>query len=268
MGIWYNIATTIFQWKGFNSDFIGVQIERQLFNQGTVCFFIDSDDHVEKALPWVVNGKLNIYGRPVEWNAYGVGFNKTGLDADNSVIIWNNSAQIPTQPYIRTIVNKMVNIDGAIDVNVNSIKTPSIFTGDERELLTFKNMFQRISDNEPVIYTDKSATMQPFNVLTTGAEYYGEELSSLYDYYEGRLLTYLGLKYIKSDKKERLVVDEANSRNDMQKSIFFGQMKYRQEAAEKINEIFGLDVSVDINEELKEDEMDNKSLHNNSAGTD
>ncbi len=266
---WKLVATSIFRWKGFESDFISDEIERRLYEEGSVVFFQDKDDGVQKVLRYAQQGKLNVYAIPTKWTVIGLNGYSKNLDNTNSVMIWNNKLRKATEPYVKYIVSNLVNIDQATKVNINAIKTPFIFEGDYKQLLTFKNMYRDISNNEPVLYLASKANLDnTFKAHNTNVDYQGKNLTELYDAYQSRLLTYLGLKSVKSDKKERLVVDEANQ-NDEFKNIFFAsQYDMRKQACKLINEMYGLSIDVEINPLLRKEEQVNGKLHNDNSGND
>lgn len=266
---WKLVATSIFKWSGFQSDFISDEIERRLYEDGSVVFFVDKEDGVQKVLRYAQQGKLNVYGIPTKWTVIGLNGYSKNLDDTNSVLIWNNKFRKPTLPYVKYIVANLVNIDQAIKVNVNAIKTPFIFEGDEKQLLTFKNMYRDISNNEPVLYLASKANLDnTFKAHNTGVEYQGKNLTELYDAYQSRLLTFLGLKSVKSDKKERLVVDEANQNEEFKNIFFASQYDMRKQACKLINEMYGLSVDVEINPLLREEKENNGKLHNDNSGND
>ena len=266
---WKLVATSIFKWSGFQSDFISDEIERRLYEDGSVVFFVDKEDGVQKVLRYAQQGKLNVYGIPTKWTVIGLNGYSKNLDDTNSVLIWNNKFRKPTVPYVRYIVANLVNIDQSIRVNVNAIKTPFIFEGDEKQLLTFKNMYRDISNNEPVLYLASKANLDnTFKAHYTGGEDQGKNLTELYDAYQSRLLTFLGLKSVKSDKKERLVVDEANQNEEFKNIFFASQYDMRKQACKLINEMYGLSVDVEINPLLREEEQANGKLHNDNSGND
>lgn len=268
---WKLVATSIFKWSGFESDFISDEIERRLYEDGSVVFFQDNEDGVQKVLRYAQQGKLNVYAIPTKWTVIGLNGYSKNLDDTNSVMIWNNKLRKPTEPYVRYIVSNLVNIDQAIKVNTNAIKTPFIFEGDEKQLLTFKNIYRDISNNEPVIYLASKANLDnTFKAHNTNVEYQGKNLTELYDAYQSRLLTYLGLKSVKSDKKERLVVDEANQYDEFKNIFFASQYDMRKQACKLINEMYGLSIDVEINPLLREDkeEQVNGKLHNDNSRND
>lgn len=260
---WYNTATSIFIWKGVD-DFISDEIERQLYENGSVVFFKDKNDGVIKVLKWAQDSGLNVYGYPVSWAVYGHNGFYEKYNEDNSVMIWNNKRRRPTRPYVRMMVDKLANIEATIDMNLNGIKNPYVYSGKEGQLLTFKNLHKKITENEPVIYAvDKMVTVDDFQVLDTGVTFYGAELMKLYNDYEGRILNFLGLKYVGAEKKERLVVDEVNANDEYTLTNLASMLKARRKACNDIKKIYGIDVTVEISpyllieENSDEDESDN-----------
>ena len=57
-------------------------------------------------------------------------------------------------------------------------------------------------------------------------------------------LTFLGVNNANTEKKERLIVDEVTANEHHLKMNLEVMLKTRQEACDKINEMFGLDISV------------------------
>lgn len=250
---WRLTATSIFVWKGFDNEFIGEEIERQLYQRGSIVFFKDTTDNVYKCLQWAQRSGLNIYGYPYNWYTIGLNGHHQAHSEDDSVMIWNNKLREPTRPYVEIMVRKLVNIEETLDTNLNGIKTPFIFSGTENRILTLKNLYKKITGNVPVIYEDsKLALDSKLEVFNTNVTYHGADLMMLYSDYEGRILKFLGLKYVGAKKKERLVVDEANSGDEFTITNLQSQLKSRKNACKKINEMFpDLTITVEINPLLK-----------------
>ena len=59
-------------------------------------------------------------------------------------------------------------------------------------------------------------------------------------------MTFLGVGNAKQDKKERLVADEVNANNEQIETSRYSMLQARQDACKQINEMFGLNVSVDF----------------------
>ena len=153
---WERVFTSVFKW---NCEDIGIpelgrHIERSLYRFGAVIFF-KTNQGIYGALNYANQGSLNWYGEPVSWKVIGAnGFN-ANFTEENSVMIRANKTKMSNFSYVAHQVRRLNNIEDAIDTNINQLKVPFIFSGDENSLLTMKNVYKQITDNEPVIYVDK-----------------------------------------------------------------------------------------------------------------
>ena len=78
-------------------------------------------------------------------------------------------------------------------------------------------------------------------------------------YLKASLLNELGLEANYNMKRESLNATEAQMGDDALQPLIDNMLKCRQEAAEKINEMFGTDISVEFNSAWEENE-DNRDL--------
>lgn len=262
---WKITITSILVWKLDGDESLSRHINKYLFEKGRCTIFKDTDGII-KYLPITEQTGLNYLGDIVRWGAVGVNYSKSGLNNDNAVIIRNNVEMLPDDYFVRYIVSKIVNLEGAIDVNVEATKTPIIINTNEDSLLTFKNAWQKVSTNEPVILIDRNLELnKQSQVFNTGVTFLGVELSNMIDLYESRLLKRYGLKYVNGDKKERLVVDEANRGDELVQTNLYSMIKECTIACEQFNKMYPehkLEVMINhllMNVSDKEDEDDEGS---------
>lgn len=253
---WYLIQITdvvirIFKWNGLPKEIPVDIMERTAFNDGKALFFLD-DKLGYFALPTAGFTNFNEYGLPVKYRAIGFNGKQWERDATDSVLIKNTPLLSPCLPTVWDYCTELANIRGAINVNVNAIKTPLVFTGKKEELLTLKNTFKQLSGNEPVIYAEEGMK-QNLNTFQTQPEYVGDKLAYQFNFTLSQLLTYLGINNNPVEKAERLITAEASSNNDFINANLRTRLKVRQEACDKINEMFGLNVSVEIDQEAVND---------------
>ena len=236
------LATSLFEWEGLPDGIDSKYIERYLFEHGKAIFFRDPEMSF-MCLEAQESKYSNVYGEPLSWTASGFKYIKT-YDADECVIIDNNELRLATHPFIMFYVNKLTEAERTMDVNVKSVKSPVIFACDDKDVLTWKRIFQEVDGNTPALFADKRLDLNSIAVYDTKAKFMGNELMDYKKSVENELFTFLGLNNAPIDKKERVNVPEVNSNNALIDSFASLQLSAREKACEKINEMFGLNVSV------------------------
>lgn len=264
-----DIFITRFKWNNLPFGMTSRIIEEQLFENGKLLFFKDKKMGLGYlVLPVQPFDSVNVYGEATRYNVYGKSYNDQ-LTIDDGVLIKNTYTMTPPNIYVTNYVNRIVDLDLAIEVNINATKQPIIAEGDEKSLLSLKNMYNQIIGNELVIFKNKLKDVgEGLTVHNTNVIYYAKDYYDMKKNYENELLTYLGIDNSNIDKKERNLVDEVNANNEIINDNLYKMLKTRQEACEEINKMFGLNISVElandvepvtaVNEESEEGESDGK----------
>ena len=236
------LSCNMFEWEGLPDGILSRHIESRLFTYGKAIFFKDPAMSF-MCLEAQDTGKLNVYGDHVDYRAVGFNYYKT-FDADDCVIIENNIFRVPTDDFVMFYVNKLAEAERTMDVNIKSVKTPTIFACDDKDVLTFKRIFQQVDGNVPAIYADRGINLDSIQVYKTDAKFLCNELMDYKKTVENELLTFLGVNNVAIDKKERVNVEETNSNNELIENFADLQLSAREKACEKINTMYGLNVSV------------------------
>lgn len=236
------LACSAFEWDGLPEGVEAKYIERYLFDFGKAIFFRDPRMSY-MCLEAQECGKYNVNGEPLSYVATGFGYREQ-YNADECVIIDNNVNRICTNDLVMFYVNKLTEAERTMDVNVKACKTPFIIACDDKDVLTFKRIFQMIDGNTPAIYADKGLNLDALQVLKTDAKFLCNDLMDYKKSVENELLTFLGYNNMAVDKKERVNVPEAESNNQIIEAFADLQLKSRELACERINKMYGLNVSV------------------------
>lgn len=236
------ITLNAFEWEGLPSGILERHIERELFDRGSVVFFRDPRMSY-MCLPATESGNVNVYGDPTAYHVSGFNYRRT-LNARDCVVIENNKLRIPTYDFIIMYANKIAEAERTMDVNVKANKTPVVVLCDDKDVLSFKRMFQMVDGNAPAVFADRSMNIDNMTALDLKARFLGNELMDYKHSVENELLTFLGINNTPVDKKERLITDEANSNNQLIESFFDLQLEARERACEAINEMYNLNVTV------------------------
>lgn len=258
------VSVNAFEWSNLPDGILERHIERTLFNHGKAMFF-KAPGMSYMVLECHENGQQNVYGDPIGYTAHGVGY-QYRCPADECVIIENNKLRLPTDPFVMFYVNKMTEAERTMDVNIKACKTPVVFACDDKDVLTFKRIFQQVDGNTPAVFADRGLNLDSIQSFQTGVKFMGKELMDYSNTVENKLLTFLGMNNTPVDKKERLITDEANANNQLIASFADLQLEARQRACEEINELFGLNISVKRREPVEnsveevENDVDQLSL--------
>lgn len=239
------LARSRFKWNNLPNGINEKWIEKYLFEEGSCIFFKD------KTLGFMVtrygyDGGLNYYNEPTGVRAYATDYVPTFWENNvNCIIIGNNDDYIPTRPKTTMYSAKLTNIDRAIDTNINLQKIPYVITCSDKQKLSFKQVIKQTQSNEPVIYGDKNLDLNEIKVLKTDVPIVFDKLQIQKDNILNEYLTSLGINNANTNKRERLIVNEVDSNNQYIKSNEDVELKARENACKLINEMFGLNISVE-----------------------
>ena len=250
---YYNRLTELsissFKWNNLPETVDSRFMELTLFKYGQAVFF---EDEVMGylCLTNTLNGNWNIYNIPINRRAYATnGYNKK-LDIDNSVVIYNNLLHLNTSNQVRYYAKRLAQMDRIIDVNIMAQKTPILIKCDESERLTMQNLYLKYTGDQPFIWGDKSLSSTPLEVLSTGAPYVAEDIYNLKEKIWNEALTCLGISNVSITKKERLITDEVDRHMGGVIASRYSRLNARQQACEQINDMFGLNIDVEFQENV------------------
>ena len=251
---WYDrlkeIAITSFKWENLPDTIDKRFLEMQLYEKGMAVFFFDDMLEDYLALMCTISGKLNVYNIPVKRRAYATNGYKKWLNENDSVIIFNNYLHKNSVSDIELFAYRLTQIDRTIDVNIHAQKTPVLIKTTENQRLTVENVYMKYEGNQPVIVADKNLDDKGIQVFKTDAPFVADKLTDLKVQIWNEALTYLGVSNIAFNKKERMIKDEVQRTQGGVVASRYSRLKARQEAADMINNMFGLNVSVEYNDAL------------------
>ena len=127
------------------------------------------------------------------------------------------------------------------------------FGGNSTNLSSLKNLYKEYSGNAPVIFGDKTLdASRAMQALKTDAPYVSDKLYQLKTQIWNEALTYLGISNVSFQKKERMVQDEVIRSQGGTIASRYSRLQSRRDACDKINNMFGLNISCDFREDYRE----------------
>ena len=245
------LAISMFDWQNLPDTVDARYLELALFSEGMSVFF--KDDVIGflclKVMP---SAPLNVYEIPIGRRAYAVNGYQKQLSIDDSVIIYNNMIHSNSVTMVNMFATRLAELDRIVEINAEAQKTPILVQGSETQRLTLKNLYKEYSGNAPVIFGDKNLDINALKVLKTDAPYVADKIYQLKTQIWNEALTYLGISNLNIQKKERLISDEAIRSQGGTIASRYSRLQSRRDACDKINEMFGLDISVDFREDFRQ----------------
>lgn len=237
------LAISCIKWENLPDTIDERYLELMIYETGLSVFFKDGVIGY-LALPAAVGKSYSVYMVPRVRNIYAPNGYRKRVTAKNSVIIYNNMLHTLCDPIIRGYAMDLYDIDRTIIINAKSQKTPLFIACDEEaQQLTLKNTYMQYEGNAPVIFANKSLNPNSIRVMQTGSPFVADKLYTLKTKIWNEALTYLGITNL-SDKKERLITDEIQQNQGGVIASRYSRLIARQQAADEINRMFGLNISV------------------------
>ena len=275
------VAMSIFEWVNLPKSMDSRFIEKCLYYHGTAALLYD------ETLGYINTnaasaGQINIYGIPTAMNCYSFGYQEmrrvyTGLSYDpegnpinknyeECILVMNDWERNPTCSTLELFALRLYEAERTCDVNIKAQKTPVMLLTDEAQRLTMKNLYNQYDGNEPFIFGDKNSLEDGvIKAIRTDAPFLADKLMTYKKEIWNEALEFLGVNTLTTEKKERLITDEASSNNELINMNLQSYLVPRQKACQEFNEKYGLtgtdkEISVRVRSDLFNLIKENESI--------
>lgn len=245
----FELAINMFKWENLPDTVDERFLELALCEKG-YCLYFNDDIMGNLALTCMIGGELDVYRIPTRRIAFAVNGYQAERTNKDSVLIFNNYLHTPTMQTISLYAERLTAIERAIDVNVNAQKTPIAILTDEKQKRTVEEIYRKYEGNAPVIIGAKNLDLDSVKAITTGAPYVADKLNILKRQIWNEALTFFGIENANTEKRERLVSDEITSNLGGVQAQRYVMLNAREQAADKINRMFGTNISVKFRQDI------------------
>ena len=244
-----DIGISVFKWTGLPDGVDERMLEWWLLTRGYCVFFYDPDfvgstDAPEgyAVLPATIAGEFDLYGYPKNRRAYSINGYNVELTEENSVILFNTMLRYPMMPTLSLYAYRITNADIAIDQNIKNQKVSKVGVVDDKTKLSVENIISQYDDGVGTILTTKNFNPQQIYNLDLSSPFTAADVMDVRNQIFNQALTFLGVENVNTDKKERLVAGEVYGGMGAVEAQRFTRLVSRQQGANEINELFGLNV--------------------------
>lgn len=245
----WGLAESRFVWDGLPKTVNERYLERVLHRHGLAVFFEDPRLHAFFALHAAGTGDVDVYGDPKTFRVTGNRYINRDVSSKDCVPIWVNRNRVNDQWIVNYYAAQLAEASVTVQVNALTSRYPTILALSQEQKLTGENFYRQIAEGQPVVFTvkdamggDVSSAVQALdNRLPPNAV--SDAIRVKKDIWDEAMLM-LGIQCAPPDKKERLVDDEVEALQGQMAAFRGVAIGARQEAADRINERYGLNVSV------------------------
>lgn len=243
------MCQSMFLWDGLPESIPQKELERLLQTNGNC--FVTQVDGTLYALQGAKGGEPDVYERPTIYTVSNVALqlNRNYDIAKDGVLIENDSNGKSLLPLLGKYAVLMT--DAQISLNTASILsriTMLISASDDKTKASAELFLQKILNGDFSIIGE-SAFLKGVQLQTapTSNTNYINQLIELVQYYRASLCNDLGLNANYNMKRERLNLGETSMNIDLLLPYVDDMLRERQTSAKAINEMFGTEITVELN---------------------
>lgn len=256
-----------FEWKGLPPEIDPRFLEMNLFYRALSVFFKDKINGKFFVMKGAPNGPWDITDNPTAYTVTGNQFVSRILSAVRTykevegeivptteepecVPIWANYLRVPDLDVVLIYAWKFAELDVTIEINSRNARRNKVVIVDENQNLTAANIVRQMEEGNNFIKLNQAGATAVPTALDLGIQPDSiEKLHILRVRLENECMGMLGIDNANQDKKERLVANEVDANNGQTQSSRNVALNARRDAAKQINELYGLNVTVDFHKE-------------------
>lgn len=236
-----------FKWNNLPPSVDVRYMELSLQRQALAVFYLDKRFNQFMALPATPSGQLNLMDEPIAYTIQGRGPHRSiMLKADKCVPIWANYLRVPDLDIIQIYAQRLASIDRSIEIGTNNLRRSRVLVGSKNQRLTLANVSRLIDEGNATIGVGTNFDIESIREFDLGADPKSvEALQLTRTRVWNECMGLLGINNANQDKKERLVADEVAANDEQVTAMKHVNLNARRRAADEINEMFDLDVTVE-----------------------
>lgn len=248
-----NLALSQFEWHNLPKGVDRYYLEKCLLFNGRVAIYQPKGTDIWLGTNYVqrntIYGMYDVYGYPRDiWGIPdGAYANNPQIEVEPKKfrIVYDNMTQQSLVPKMQLYAKLMWEVHDAFRTNVEHQLNPWIVVAPQTMKLTIQNFFNRFLGHQRVLQLTKGLKPDDIQTLDERAEFIGPQMLDCLKRLWAEALSMLGITSEVS-KKERYLDDELTMVRQEDIISLNSRLMNRIEACNRLNELYGFDMSVNL----------------------
>ena len=238
------LAENVFKLKYLPSYIDVSYLNKTLLRKGSIAFFRDEVLGL-LALPYIVIGGLDVYGRPKKIEVIGQNGYKRILNSDEFVIMYDNNGRYPLYLDICQYAERLALNVRTADINIAQQKTPRVFKTTQEKEKSIRDLVNNVDGYENTIIAYENMDLDETSMVLAPAPYVSDKIDLHKENIWNEFLRLIGISNLSYQKKERNISDEIQAMQGGTIASRFSRFEPRQRAIEEINKKFDEHIEVE-----------------------
>lgn len=237
------LAENVFEFQNM-PDFIDIPfLNKTLVRDGSIAFFKD-DVLGLLALPYVNQGLLDVYDRPLNIQVHSPSGYIKDLKQGEFVIMYDNNGRYPIYLDILQYSERLAMFQRVMDINIAQQKTPRFWKTKSEKEKSIRDMINNVDGFENLVITYEDIDLDDTTLVMQPAPYISDKVDLNKDKIYNEFLRLIGIANLSFQKKERNIKDEVQAMQGGTIASRFSRYEPRKKAIDMINKKFNLDIKV------------------------
>ena len=255
-----DLACNMFPYYNMPDEINMNAVSKMVMLGGYAIFFKDRDLEkyfcLEGALTGVDPYGYPTYAKPISKNiSEGIIFPEMKV-GEECIIIYANKVRSSALPYIIEYADKLAELDVAIKMNTRAMKHPLMIKTTEQKKDSIATLMAQYEDDYYVVFPDQ-ALLDNSSLQVMDFKVSASEILNLQKEKETVMNEFFNIFGISGsvEKRERMISGEMNA---MMEQVAVNRnmwMSAQKDAIDKINKMFGLNISIEVPKYMEENEI-------------
>lgn len=243
-----SLAVNRFVWDGLPDTCNARILEYILLKDGCATVAPDANG-VWFSLPMGATYDYNVYMEPSRWQVFALNGSKLyDSDADSGVVVWENMQKYTPWSTIELLARELTQIERTLQVNRGQQRSMVVFNAPREYRQVLMNVAKQWGGYEPAVISDESLMEHmKTDMLKLDVPFLADELWADRQNAWNEVYRFLGIQHLAFEKNERMIEQEAEANSEPAGLMAMNELQTRREAADRLSELLGSEVSVSWN---------------------